>query len=77
MIDYKETCTITDSGPKLILEATADWGDFMCFKYPTSCSNCCVGWRLRCSVDKDVKKESQDSRPENCPLGLLVATVKN
>lgn len=77
MVDYKETCSITDNGPKLVFEATADWEDFLCFKYPASCSNCCVGWRTRCPVDISTQRESRNTRPEKCPLGLITVIVKD
>ena len=75
MIDLKETITNTDTGPKLIAELTANWEDFMCFKYPTSCAHCCVGWRTRCTVDSDTKRNSYKSRPDECPLGLVLLSI--
>ena len=77
MLDYKETISATDDGPKIVIDATYKWEDFLCFKYPTSCAYCCIGWRTRCPVDIAVQKESRTSRPDGCPLGLVVLSIKN
>lgn len=77
MKDWNETLTYTNDGPKIVTEMTIAWDEFMCFKYPSSCQSCPVGWRLRCPIDKSLKNQSYQSRPDGCPLGLVCVYIKD
>lgn len=78
MQNYKETVVYTDTGPKLIVEVSNDYEDFTCYNnYPQSCAKCPIGWRRRCTVPIEVQRVSNEDRPENCPLALVVNVLKD